>query len=73
MILSVAAMSGVEAPRTLKIKGLIQGVEMLLLIDYGSSHSVISEQVATTLQGVTGSYFSYTSASGKWYHFVIFI
>jgi hypothetical protein len=53
MILSVAALSGVEAPRTLKIKDQIQGVEMLILIDSGSSHSFISEQVATVLKGVT--------------------
>jgi hypothetical protein len=38
MVLSVAVLSGVAAPKTLKIKGAIQGMELLILIDSGSSH-----------------------------------
>jgi hypothetical protein len=53
MILSMAAMLGVETPRTLKINGLIHGVEMLILIDSSSSHSFISEQVAVVLNEIT--------------------
>jgi hypothetical protein len=49
MVLSVAALSGSVAPRTLKIRGVIQGLEMLILIDSGSSHSFISEKVAAML------------------------
>jgi hypothetical protein len=55
MILLVAALSGIEAPRTLKITGLIQGLEILILVDSGSSHSFISEQVATSVKGVIAS------------------
>jgi hypothetical protein len=53
MVLSVAALSGSAAPRTLKIRGVIQGLVMLILIDSGSSHFFISENVAVLLQGVT--------------------
>jgi hypothetical protein len=49
MVLSVAALDGIEAPRTLKITRLIQGVEILILVDSGSSHSFISEEVATSV------------------------
>jgi hypothetical protein len=55
MAISEAAISGSEGPRTLKIKGLIQGIEVLMLIDSGSSHSFVSEQVATLLEGITAS------------------
>jgi hypothetical protein len=55
MALSEAVVSGKEAPRTLKVSGLIQDVEVLILIDYGSSHSSISEQVDFSLVGVTSS------------------
>jgi hypothetical protein len=36
MVLSVAALDGIEAPRTLKIMRLIQGVEILILVDSGT-------------------------------------
>jgi hypothetical protein len=42
-----------EAPKTLCIKGTIQNMEILVLIYYGSSHSFISQQVATQLHGVS--------------------
>jgi hypothetical protein len=38
-----------QGPRTLKIRGTIQDVEILVLIDSGSSHSFISAQVADQL------------------------
>jgi hypothetical protein len=43
MAISEAAILGTEAPRTLKIKGAIQNIEILVLIDSGSSHSFVSE------------------------------
>jgi hypothetical protein len=55
-----SALSGVEAPEN---QGLIQGVEMLILIDSGNSHSFISEQVAAVLKEVT-AISSSTSQSG---------
>jgi hypothetical protein len=53
--LSEAAAMGKEAPRTLKLGGIIHEVEVLILIDSGSSHSFISEQVAASLLGVSPS------------------
>jgi hypothetical protein len=55
MALSEAAAMGKEAPRTLKLGGIIHEVEVLILIDSGSSHSFISEQVAASLLGVSPS------------------
>jgi hypothetical protein len=55
MALSEAATAGKEAPRTLKLSGFIQDVEVLILIDSGSSHSFISVQVAVSLYGVQPS------------------
>jgi hypothetical protein len=53
MALSEDAAMGKEAPRTLKLSGLIQDVDVLILIDFGSSHSFISGQVAASLNGVS--------------------
>jgi hypothetical protein len=53
LTLSEAAVSGLPGPRTLKIRGTIQDLEILILIDSWSSHSFISSQVAALLQGVS--------------------
>jgi hypothetical protein len=53
MALSESAISGSEAPRTLKIRGSIQSVEVLILLDSRSSHSFLSAQVASIVSGVT--------------------
>jgi hypothetical protein len=55
MVLSESAISGSEAPRTLKIRGHIQQLAILVPIDSGSSNSFISSQVAKKLEGVTHS------------------
>lgn len=52
MILSQEAISGKEKSRAMKFHGKIQGIEILLLIDSGSSHTFISEQLTQHLQGV---------------------
>jgi hypothetical protein len=49
MAISKATVSGIETPRTLKIKDTIQQIEIMILIDSGSSHSFISEVVASQL------------------------
>jgi hypothetical protein len=51
--LSEVALTGKDSPRTLKIQGSIQNVQLLVLLDSASSYSFISEQVATLLQGVS--------------------
>jgi hypothetical protein len=55
LAISDVALSGQEAPKTLKLKGTIQGLQILIVVNSGSSHSFISEQVAHQLQGVTPS------------------
>jgi hypothetical protein len=42
LALTEAAMTVMDAPRTLKIRGVIQQLGILVLIDSGSSHSFIS-------------------------------
>jgi hypothetical protein len=56
--LSAAVLSGKDSPRTLKIQGSIQNMQILVLLDSGSSHSFLSEQVTIQLQGVSSSYVS---------------
>jgi hypothetical protein len=53
MALSETAASGVDGPRTLEIRGHIQNLEILILIDSGSNHSFLSDQCASNLAGVT--------------------
>jgi hypothetical protein len=55
MVLSESAAAGREAPRTLKLSGFIQDVEVLILIDSSSSHNFISEQVVVSLSTVSSS------------------
>ena len=51
--LSEAALTGVEAPRTMRFKGLIQNQEVLVLIDSGSSNTFIRATVAAQLSGLS--------------------
>jgi hypothetical protein len=51
--ISVAVVSRQEAPKTLKLKGVIQGCEVLILLDSESSHSFISTSVSSFLARVT--------------------
>lgn len=55
MMISKEAMEGGAGPRTIRLKGVIQHQEVLMLVDSGSSHSFISEELAHRLQGVTPS------------------
>jgi hypothetical protein len=51
--LSKAAVTGLEVPRTMKFMGHISGLDALVLLDSGSSHSFISTTVAQSLPNVT--------------------
>jgi hypothetical protein len=53
IVLSQAAVTGNTAPKTIQMVGHIQGLELLVLIDSGSSHSFVSSQVAVNLQGLS--------------------
>lgn len=52
MSLSKYAMDGVEAPKSLRLVGNIQGHEVIILLDSGSSNNFISARLATQLTGV---------------------
>ncbi|WVZ88557.1 hypothetical protein U9M48_035065 [Paspalum notatum var. saurae] len=52
LTLSVAAVSGSAAPHTLCLQGQIQGHSLSILVDSGSSHTFINEQLAGQLSRV---------------------
>lgn len=47
--LSINSAVGLSSPRTMKLRGTIQGVEMIVLIDSRASHNLISERLAAQL------------------------
>jgi hypothetical protein len=53
LMLSQAAVEGSDTPRTMKFVGHIAGMDILALLDSGSSHSFISSVVADNMTGVT--------------------
>ncbi|CAD6247668.1 unnamed protein product [Miscanthus lutarioriparius] len=52
MHLSVAAISGASAPKTLCLTGSIQGISLSILVDSGSSHTFLSSSLAQSLSGI---------------------
>ena len=53
MSLSEAAVSGLEVPKMMKFQGQIQGKQVLILVDSGSSHTFVNTEVAAELQGIS--------------------
>ena len=53
MLLSKAVVQDDSTSRTMKFMGTIQGMELLILLDSGSSHSFLSAHVAQHIQGVS--------------------
>lgn len=53
MSISKEAVGGLEGPQTVRLQGVIQGKNILMLVDSGSSHSFISEGLARQLQGIS--------------------
>lgn len=51
--ISLAATTDVNSSKTMKFSGSIQGHELLILVDSGSSHSFVSEAIALQLTGVS--------------------
>ncbi|XP_071680601.1 uncharacterized protein [Lolium perenne] len=52
MSISKQAVNGSEAPRSMRLSGQIQGRDVLILIDSGSSSNFVSENLASKLTGV---------------------
>jgi len=53
LTLSEAALTGADAPKTMRFKGSIQGQEVLILIDSGSSNTFVSAAVDEKLSGLS--------------------
>jgi hypothetical protein len=51
VLMSQAAQGEVSATKTMKFLGSIQGVDLLILLDSGSSHTCLSAAVASQLIG----------------------
>lgn len=47
MAISLQAHNGTEGNKTIRLRGHLNGREIFMLIDSGSSHSFLNEQVAT--------------------------
>lgn len=43
MAISQQALNGTESNRSIRLRGWIQGFELLMLVDSGSTHSFIDE------------------------------
>lgn len=52
MSISAQALHGTETSKSIRLRGWIQDKEMLMLVDSGSTHSFIDEQISTKLRGV---------------------
>lgn len=50
MAISVQALNGTEGSKTIKLRGHLQGKEIFMLIDSGSSHSFICEHIASSIK-----------------------
>lgn len=52
MAISAYACNGTDSAHSLRVKGLIQGTELLILIDSGSTHSFADEHIIHHLQAI---------------------
>ena len=50
--LSINSIVGLSNPRTMKVKGLLQGKEIIVLIDCGATHNFIAKELVKELQKV---------------------
>lgn len=52
LLLSQAAAEGIQAPRTMRFVGHVAGMDVLALLDSGSSHTFVSNNVASSLSHI---------------------
>jgi hypothetical protein len=50
--LSVAAVTGAPAPKTLCLTGILQGHSISILVDSGSSHTFLSSKLGSSLSNI---------------------
>nr|GMD06458.1 peroxidase 64 [Ipomoea batatas] len=48
--LPLTAMGGIDGPKTMKFRGQIAGLDILIMVDSGASHNFISRQLTAVLQ-----------------------
>jgi hypothetical protein len=53
LMLSEAASTCVESPKSMKFMGHIHGLDIVILLDSGSSHTFMSSSIATQLSGLS--------------------
>ncbi|XP_040381702.1 uncharacterized protein LOC121054888 [Oryza brachyantha] len=53
MHLSLNACNGTVSAQSFRVKGWLQGIELLMLVDSGSTHSFLDKQLADQLKGLT--------------------
>lgn len=49
--ISKEAVNGAETSRTIRLQGVIQSLEVIMLVDSGSSHCFVSEELARQMAG----------------------
>lgn len=52
LAISQQALWGTKSAKSVRVRGWVQGMELLMLIDSGSTHSFVDEQVGLKLHGV---------------------
>lgn len=52
MAISPQAVNGTESSHSIRLRGWVQGIEVLMLIDSGSTHSFVDHQLGLRLSGV---------------------
>jgi hypothetical protein len=53
LFVSEIAVTGKDSPKSMRLLGQIQGIEILMLVDSGSSNTFISAQLAAKMTGVS--------------------
>jgi hypothetical protein len=53
LLLSEATAIGVESPKSMRFMGHIQGLDIVVLLDSGGSHTFVSSSIAAQLSGLS--------------------
>jgi hypothetical protein len=64
LFLSEDVVAGTESPKSMRLMGQMQGKDILILVDSGSSNTFISTRLANQLQGISPIPLSIKIANG---------